>query len=745
MRIAVDRLISEKPFGVIFAGTLVDACSQGRQLRVRAGFDRLLGVPVAGDIWEIEGETVQTDYGPQIVAATGRRILPSGHLMRQFLASHVPGVGPERANRLWEAFGENLPEVLSTDDLLAEIAAAMAPDKPLLGRRLAVLVTLTWRAAAGEAALVAWLNQQGVSDMKTVRRLHRVLGDAAVETLAANPFVMVPLLPWKQMDELGRRLLREDGLDPLRDARRHVGAADEVVKRMLRRGDTAAATEDFEAELADLLGTSDRTIVEQAVAAALRNGAVLPVGALVRAPGAAALEDDLVRRFDDLRRAPTETGTAPRSPSRWAELLADLARPNRKPSEEQFAAVVGMLSLRLACLVGGAGVGKTFTCRLICDLWVHLGGRVLLCALAGKAALKLSRSTGRLAKTLARTLAELAERDGIEGALADPDITESEAAKLRTKRESLSLIDQRTLVVVDEASMVDLPTVHALVRRLVPGSRILFVGDEAQLPPIGVGKVFHDLVQETRGTFRLTQVHRQAAATGIPAAAALVRAGETPEFAVFAGVQAGISFIDVGQDCLAATLDEVVASLGDLSEVLVVTATIGGVAGVESVNERFHGRHVSRGAPEFLGFFGRRFSVGEPVISLKNDYRAGLFNGLLGRVVALHPDERAVDVLFDGDVEPKRLGDEHLVDLDLAYAVSCHKCQGSSARRVVIPVYSSRLLDRSWLYTAITRAEEQVVLVGDRRVFAEAVAKPPAADGRVTGFRWPSAASSRPS
>jgi exodeoxyribonuclease V alpha subunit len=745
VRIAVDRLISEKPFGVIFAGTVVDLSRQGRQLRVRAGFNRLLGVPVAGDTWEIEGETVHTDYGPQIVVTTGRRILPSGHLIRQFLASHVPGIGPERANRLWAAFGENLPEVLSTDDMLTEIAAAMSPDKPSLGRHLAVLVTLTWRAAAGEAALVAWLNRQGVSDMKTVRRLHRVLGDAAVETLADNPFVMVPLLPWKQMDELGRRLLREEGLDPLRDARRHVGAADEAVKRMLRRGDTAAATENFEAELADLLGTPDPSITEHAVAAAVRNGAILPAGALMRAPGAAALEDDLVGRFDTLLRGPSETHIAPRSPSRWAELLADLTGPNRQPSEEQSAAAVGMISLRLACLVGGAGVGKTFTCKLICDLWVRLGGRVQLCALAGKAALKLSRSTGRLAKTLARTLAELTERDGIEEALADPDITESEAAKLRTKRESLSLIDERTLVVVDEASMVDLPTVHALVRRLVAGSRILFVGDEAQLPPIGVGKVFHDLVQDPRATFRLTQVHRQAAATGIPVAAAAVRAGETPKFAVFAGARAGISFIDVGQDCLAATLDQVVASLGDPSDVLVVTATIGGVAGVESVNERLHRRHVSRGREELVGFFGRRFSVGEPVISLKNDYKAGLFNGLLGRVVAIHLDERAVDVLFDGDSEPKRLGDEHLVDLDLAYAVSCHKCQGSSARRVVIPVYGSRLLDRSWLYTAITRAEEQVVLVGDRNVFAEAVAKPPAADSRVTGFRWPPAGSSRPS
>jgi exodeoxyribonuclease V alpha subunit len=100
-------------------------------------------------------------------------------------------------------------------------------------------------------------------------------------------------------------------------------------------------------------------------------------------------------------------------------------------------------------------------------------------------------------------------------------------------------------------------------------------------------------------------------------------------------------------------------------------------------------------------------------------------------------DKHAVEVLFDGDAEPKMLTDEHLVDLNLAYAVTCHKCQGSSAKRIVVPIYGSRLLDRSWLYTAITRAEQQVVLVGDREAFSTAVAKPPAAELRKTGLKWP--------
>jgi exodeoxyribonuclease V alpha subunit len=732
VRITVDSIVSEKPYGIIFAGTV----GSGQQLRVRASLDRLLGIPTAGDTWEIEGDIRQTSFGPQIAVTAGRRLLSSGHLIRQFLASHVPGVGQLRAGRLWKEFGENLGEMLSTDDMLAEIGAIMSPEKPVLGQRLAVLVTSAWKAAKGEADLVTWLDRQGVRDIAVVRRLQRVLGDTAAQVLAANPYVMVPLLSWKRIDELGRRLLREDGRDPATDARRHVGAADEAVKQMLRRGDTASSVATFTVDVASLLDVDQRQ-TDPVLAAAIANAAVLVDQNLMRAPGAAGLEDDLTSRLAALACRPLEARLSAMPPSRWAELLADLTGPHKPLGDEQRAAAVAMMSRPLACMVGGGGTGKTYTCKVVCDLWTHLGGDVLLCALAGKAALRLSRSTGRLAKTLARTLAELKERQEIEERLADPETSGDEADKDRRKLEGLSQITDSTLVVIDEASMVDLPAVHAIARRLLPGSRLLLVGNPAQLPPIGFGIVFHKLVLDPSITLPLTQVHRQAAATGIPAAAAVVRAGDMPDFSTFTGAGTGVSFVDCRPDEIAQAMDGVVARLGDPAGLLVVTATIAGAAGVEETNARFHRRHVDAGHPDMNGFFGRSFSVGEPVIFGKNDYRAGLFNGLMGRVTAIDPGNREIAVVFDGDALPKTLGAEHLVDLDLAYAVSCHKCQGSSARRVVVPVYQSRVVDRSWLYTAITRAEQQVVFVGDRAAFATAVAKPPAADTRTTGFTWP--------
>jgi len=229
-------------------------------------------------------------------------------------------------------------------------------------------------------------------------------------------------------------------------------------------------------------------------------------------------------------------------------------------------------------------------------------------------------------------------------------------------------------------------------------------------------------------------VHRQAASTGIPAAAAAVREGNLPDLQPYRGKADGIFFMDAAGPDLAGAVDRLCDELGD--EGLVVTSTRGGPAGVSEVNERRHAS-LHGSASTTKGFFGLRFAVGDEVIYGRNDYRLGLFNGLFGRVVAAAPDERTVDVVFDGDTDSKTLGGEDLLALDHAYAVTCHKCQGSSAARVVVPIYRSRLLDRSWVYTAITRAEHQVVLVGDRNVFAEAVARPPASEIRRSGMRWP--------
>jgi ATP-dependent exoDNAse (exonuclease V) alpha subunit len=215
-------------------------------------------------------------------------------------------------------------------------------------------------------------------------------------------------------------------------------------------------------------------------------------------------------------------------PDQLARLLDRMAAPTRPLHEEQRSAVLRVMGRAIACLQGGAGVGKTYTLKIVCDLYENFGGRVLLGALAGKAALRLARSIGRDAFTLARIIGQLAERERIESALHDPGLDVPAAARLSERLKSLIKIDDGTLVVLDEASMIDLATLHAILRHMPEGARLLLTGDAAQLPPIGFGLVYHALVSDPQVTANLTVIHRQSAESGIPAVSAAIRERRMP-------------------------------------------------------------------------------------------------------------------------------------------------------------------------------------------------------------------------
>lgn len=717
MRVTVDTIVSQRDFGVIFSGTVAEGATTGERLRFKANARVLPGAVAPGETWMIEGRLRATPHGRQVDVERARRLMSPG-LVERFIANHAPGIGPERARRLVEAFGDNLTSVLADDGRLEDIAAVLAPGSPVIGVRLAGAAMRCWQEAFGEAAVMAWLDAAGIDDLRLARRLYRLCGDRAPELLAANPYALAPLLSWKTLDALGRRIIG----DHPRDRRRLVGAVDECVKVALSRGDTAITEDDLERALVGILGLSSPVVIGDAVAFAEQRGAVIRSGSLLRAPGAAAMEITLEERLGML--AASSGHYHPATVTQGIEKAASVLAPH----PQQLEAARAVLERPLACLVGGAGTGKTYTCRLIVDAWEVLGGRVLPCALAGKAALRLSRSTGRLAKTLARTLAELEDRERLE-------LEGASASKL----EPLAEITADTLVLVDEASMVDLPTMHALVRRLPEGAHLLLVGDEAQLPPVGFGLVFHRLVQDAGITVRLTHVHRQAESTGIPAVAGSVRNTSLPILPRHGGgIADGVFHRDVDGDGLQDAVCRVATELGAFDgDCLIVSATNGGHAGVDALNKRLQQQRLERYPQDAMrGHLGNIFAEGDPVIFGRNDYRAGLVNGLMGKVTQVFPEATALEVAFEGEERRKLLESEQLLDLSLAYAVTCHKCQGSSARRIVVPLHRSRLMDPSWLYTAITRAERQVVLVGPLAIAEEALTRPWVADARLVGFRW---------
>ncbi|AIB12612.1 hypothetical protein ABAZ39_11530 [Azospirillum argentinense] len=742
MRVAVQTIVSERDFGTILSARVEDFGHplEGDVIRVKASAGALVGRPAPGEVWDVEGEVRDTSWGPQIETTRAVRVMPSGRLVRDFLAAHAPGVGPERAEALWQRFGVSLGDVLSSEDSVPLLAPVLAPDRSNLAPRLAVACVRAWREAAAQTRAMTWLAERGVEDVRIAMRVAHILGPDAVERVADNPYMLVALLPWSKVDELGLQLLAEAGCHvPRRDPRRLVGAVDAVVKRMIADGHTAIPDEILRELVGRALGAAAGSpLLAEAVAAGERNGAIIPGQDVWRAPGCATMESAVAERLHGMLSPAYPSPVEMPTPKALAALLEDFVVDRRSLHPEQQEAVQILLRRPLGCLQGGAGVGKTTTIKAVCDLWERQGGKLVLCALAGKAALRLSQSTKRLAMTLARLLRQLEMRASTVEELSDRTLSKAERERSEKRLSGLAQITPKTLVVVDESSMVDLATIHALLRHMPQGARLLLVGDEAQLPPVGFGLVYHRLVADAAITARLSIVHRQGPKSGIPAAAAALRDGHVPVFADYVGIGEGVSMVEVDEADLPATVERVWCELGGRAgETLIVAATHKGGAGIEEMNRRLHARHVqTRSAAELKGHLGQWFSSHDPVVWLRNDYERGLFNGLLGHIVSIDCEQRSCLVQFDGYGEAHEIGRDDLIDLALAYAITCHRAQGSQVPSVVVPLYRSQVLDPSWLYTAVTRAERQVVLVGARAVLQEALARPWAARRRRVGFAW---------
>lgn len=742
MLVSVNSIVSARPYGSIFSAKIEDQShpALGGLIRVVASSKVMLGQPVPGDLWDVEGALVDTPkWGPQVRAVKITRKMPNGKLVKGFLEGHAPGIGPERAEALWLAFGHDLKTVLSDERYIPEIAAVIAPDHKNLAPQLAAACIRSWKEAETETRTLAWLDAQGIEDISLARHICQMLGETAIEKLRANPYCLVPLVPWEKLDSLGQKLFTEAGVQsPATDVRRLVGACDAVVKAHITYGHTAGTLQSLTNGLAKCLTVEgDSPLVAAAIAAGKRNGAILVVtDDWWRAPGCAAMEDLVLKRLHEI----AESTSPIKLPKRKVlEQLLSATRVNGHPlHREQCDAVLKIVLNPLACLQGGAGVGKTTTAKAICDVWEKFGGNLVLTAIAGKAALRLSRSTGRLAMTIARLRLQLEEREAIEQKL-EGDLKPSQRQAAAAKLEKLAQITSSSLVLVDEASMLDLTSANALLKFMPTGARLVLVGDEAQLPPVGFGLIYHRLVEDDAITARLAVIHRQTDATGIPMVAASIRNGAIPELASYAGPGDGVSFIEHAGKNLQHKIKEVweqVSGVDGLAP-LIVTATNKGDAGVHALNALLHRAwHESRTLEEMKGHFGQWFTAGEPVTFLKNDYPKGLFNGLLGHVIRIDPDQGTLLAKFEDYDEPHILGDEDLLDLQLAYAITCHRAQGSQAPAIIVPVYATRMLDPSWLYTAVTRAERQVVLIGSREVLMEALLRTRAADRRMVGFKW---------
>ena len=445
-----------------------------------------------------------------------------------------------------------------------------------------------------------------------------------------------------------------------------------------------------------------------AVQAAVAEGAVIQVGTGYQPVGAHVMERFVADRVASMLRLP-ETEDLLAGQRAMATSLAGVVRsselsPGLELNESQRAAVVMALTSPISLLLGGAGVGKTSTLAAIHRAADRCGVTVVQMALSGRAAMRMREATGREARTIAGFLRAC------------------EGGKLQ--------LGPDRLIVVDEASMLDLPLFYSILRRLGQGCRLLLVGDPHQLPPIKFGLTFH-LLAEMDGIPKteLTQVHRQAAQTGIPMIAQTVRDGSIPVVPAYTrGARSGVTFLECSADSAVHSVTDVLSDLGDIGEeTRILSPMKKGPSGTEAINEHLHG--IMSPGREQLVEYG--LAVGDPVMFTRNDYARDLQNGSLGKLLGF-PVPGVAEVDFDG--RRVTVAGADLENLALAYCLTVHKAQGSQFRRIILPIFATKILDRSLLYTAITRATEQVVLVGDRNAFKKGIMAHPAFVHRQTAL-----------
>lgn len=720
--VAVVQVLSQGRSGVIFSART----PSGEAVRVVVKGEPVF--PVSGEVYEVnqDGQTLFRDgYGKWVTQFEVEhidRVRTSGTLLRWWLQKQ-PNIGVARAARLIASYpGELLLEALRGERSIEELAEVIEPRRLALGVVLAAQLTAALvvndaqeSSALAEGRFLSRLENFGIDNRRDARRLWRLIGSPDDETrLLRNPYLAASIMPWESADRLGRRLLSLRGdADDLAHPDRLLGAVESAWIDLLRKGDTASAPKRF-----NRLLRAKQVDVREAIEAAIREGVILVDGELYRAPGAAWLEATLAKRMLAI--------AAQTVPNRLFRNIEDLVRRSEGKTrltltEEQRGAVQKLLQMPLGALQGGAGVGKTTVVKVLADAWEDTGGRVVLCALPGKAALQLSRAASspirtRMALTIARLVLMIHdnERRAQEGMLPNP---------------ANEWFDGRTLLVIDEASMVDTPSLRELLDLLPDQAHLLMVGDYGQLPPVGPGKVFHDIVTEGNFVVELTEIHRQAADSPIPHMASAIRAGVVPSIPAYVRPAPGIFFCETSDA-------ESVSRAGMIYRELLFMHTVSDtmyVAALKTTVSLFNARCSSE-RPAFaeevrLGPLAT-VAAGDPVVATRNRYADRLFNGLLG-VVADVTDGR-ITVHWDGEDEPRELSAEAAGDLELAYALTCHRAQGSAAPFVVIPLERTRLMTREWLYTAVTRARETVVLIGSRESLARAVSQQA---NRTTGFK----------
>jgi exodeoxyribonuclease V alpha subunit len=665
---------------------------------------------VAGEEFEARGVwEPNRDFGPQFKADDLKLKRPDslGGIERYLGSGLIKGIGPAHAKRIVEKFGPKVFDIIENESKKLE-------DVEGVGKKRRLEIRESWMKQKALHSIMLFLHQHGISSSRALR-IYKTYGDEAQAVLQENPYRMaqdIRGIGFKTADDIAYRLgVANDAPERIKAGLLH------VLETAAQNGHCCLPEAKTIEKALELLGCSDELLRSQ-IDPLIESSQIERHGEFFYLPHLRAAEQSIAASVKALAASPAAYPPIDED----AALAWVMKKTVTELAESQQRAVREALRQRLLIITGGPGVGKTTILRSILLILQSKQVKLVLAAPTGRAAKRLSESTGLEAKTLHRLLEY--QGDGDWG-----------------RHRGKPLVGD--LFVVDEASMIDAPLMAQFLSALPQGAHLLIVGDADQLPSVGPGMVLHDLIASGAvPCVKLTEIFRQAASSRIITSAHAINRGQVPDLKPAS--RSDFFFLEASEPeeirdlivQLAHTRLPAKYGFDPIADIQVLTPMIRNLLGTASLN---HSLQLALNPPNEVKFeierFQTTFRVGDKVIQTHNNYDKEVFNGDIGHITAIDADPVKLHVRFDAqrlvEYEPGELD-----ELQPAYALTIHKSQGSEFPCVIIPVSTQHyvLLERSLIYTAITRAKKLCILVGDERALSLAISKQESRK-RFTGLR----------
>jgi exodeoxyribonuclease V alpha subunit len=665
-----------------------------------------LGEVHPGQVFILWGKwVVDRVYGVQFSVSRWEPVAPvTKEGIEKFITGFVEGIGPAMAKKIVGAFGREAVDIIEkAPERLCEVDG--------IGPKRAARITEAWDSRKEVRDVMLFLQSHGVG-IGHAWKIWRFYGKGALKLLTQNPYRLsmdISGIGFLTADKIARRLgVPEDSPARMQAGVLHVmeGSADDghcylPLERLVR---TCSRQMDMPAEAVSdavqRLASSGRLIVEGDAA-----GEKKPDTGAVFLKRFYEAERNIALRLCAALRTPSSTGGIDaREAVEWVRKGLSIT-----PDAGQVTALRSALENKVTVITGGPGTGKTTLITGLVEIFKRERVRVALGAPTGRAAKRMSETTGHEAKTLHRLLEY---NPGIGGF---------------QRNESRPL--EADVIIVDEASMVDVLLMDRLMAAVKPGARVILVGDVNQLPSVGAGNMLRDVIASRNvPVVSLTEVFRQARRSMIVVNAHRINSGKMPLWGAKAGEEPDFFFIEQGDpSSVLRIIKELVKvriprrfGFEPAGDIQVLSPMHRGIAGTSNLNLEL--QKTLNPSREGIVRGQVRFCAGDKIMQIRNDYEKEVFNGDIGRIDWIDERTRRCRVVFDG--RPVSYDFADMDSLSLAYAASVHKSQGSEYPAVVFPVLEEHhiMLQRNLLYTAVTRARRLVVIVGTKRALGTAVA-----------------------